>query len=162
MKGHNLRLEREPTSAEFKSAIGNPKDYKEVVFCGFGEPLIRLDVVKEVARWVKDKGGRVRVNTNGQARLIHKRDVLPELAGILDEVSVSLNDPDAQTYERLCVPEFEGSFEAVCEFIRDAGKHIPTVRATVVSAPGVDIERAKALARELGAELQVRSLDVVG
>lgn len=57
VKGHNLKIEHEPTSQEVIEAIGDPTRYDEIVFCGYGEPTIRLDVVKEVARWVKEKGG---------------------------------------------------------------------------------------------------------
>ena len=73
VKGHNLRLKKEPGAKELIDAIGDPKRYKEIVFCGYGEPLIRLDVVKEVAKAVKKKGGSVRVDTNGHGNLIHKK-----------------------------------------------------------------------------------------
>jgi TatD DNase family protein len=165
VKGHNLRLAKEPTAAELEDAIGekNLPGYKEVVFCGYGEPTIRLDLVKEVAGWVKQRGGRVRLNTNGQGSLIHGRDILPELKGLVDAVSVSLDAQDADTYERLCKPGYPGAFEAVLRFIRDARKYIPEVRVTVVEAPGVDIEKSAELARELGLPgVSVRKLDVVG
>ncbi len=161
VKGHNLRLESEPTTEEVIAAIGDPTRYDEVVFCGYGEPLIRLDLVKEVAGWVKDREGWVRVNTNGHANHFHKRNVLPELAGLVDEYSVSLDAHDAETYERLCRPTFEGAYEAVVKFIRDAAKDT-LVKATVVGAEGVDIDRCREIAEELGASLRVRKLDVVG
>jgi TatD DNase family protein len=162
VKGHNLRLAQEPTAEELEAAIGDPRDYREVVFCGYGEPLLRLEVVREVAAWVKERGGSVRIDTNGHGNLIHGRNILPELAGSVDSVSVSLDAQDAETYERLCAPEFPGAFGEVLAFIREAKKHIPEVQATVVDAEGVDVEKCRALARELSVPLRVRKLDVVG
>jgi TatD DNase family protein len=162
VKGHNLKLEREPTPGELISAIGDPGAHEEVVFCGFGEPLIRLEEVKEVASWVKSRGGRVRVNTNGHASHIHGRPVSEELAGLVDEYSVSLDAQDAETYDRICRPSFEGAFGAVLDFIREAKKNAPSVRATVVTAEGVDIEKCRRLAGELGVGLRVRTLGLVG
>jgi TatD DNase family protein len=163
VKGHNLRLRDEPSADELIKAIGDPKRYDEVVFCGYGEPLIRLDVVKAVAAEVKRLGGKVRIDTNGHANLIHKRNVLPELAGLVDAVSVSLNAQNAEVYEKLSQPRFGApTYEAVKEFIREAKKYVPEVIATVVSAPGVDIEACRKIAEELGAQYRVREYNVVG
>lgn len=162
VKGHNLRLTREPSAGELEAAIGDPRAYREVVFCGYGEPLLRLEVVKEVAAWVKKRGGTVRIDTNGHGNLIHGRNILPELAGSVDSVSVSLDAQDAETYDRLCSPDFPGAFGEVLAFIREAKRHIPDVQATVVEAEGVDVEKCRALASELSVPLRVRKLDVVG
>ena len=162
VKGHMLRLKDEPAAEELKKEIGRPEDYKEIVLCGYGEPLIRLNTVKEVASWVKERGGLVRVNTNGQGSLIHKRNIVPELGGLVDAVSVSLDAQDEPTYNRLCKPAYPGAFAAMLDFVREAGKYIPRVQVTVVDAPGVDVEACRRLAGELGAELRVRKLDVVG
>ncbi len=163
VKGHNLRLRHEPTSEEVITAIGDAKKYDEVVFCGYGEPLIRLDVVKAVAAAVKRQRVKVRIDTNGHANLIHKRNIVPELAGLVDAVSVSLNAQDAKLYDKICQPKFGPSaYEAVKEFIREAAKHIPEVIATVVNCPGVDIEACRRIAEELGARLRVREYNVVG
>jgi TatD DNase family protein len=162
VKGHNLRLKREPTLKEIISAIDDPASYKEVVFCGLGEPLLRLDVVKEVARWVKDRGGRVRINTNGHGNMINQRNILPELCGIIDSISISLDAEDRDKYERICRPVFKDAFDGVISFIKEAKRYIPDVNITVVDIPEIDIERCKALARELGVGLRVRRFNVVG
>ncbi|MHB8766982.1 MAG: TatD family hydrolase, partial [Deferrisomatales bacterium] len=108
VKGHDLTLDREPTVAELLAAVeaeGGAAAWDEVVFCGFGEPLLRLDAVVAVARELRRRGARrIRVNTDGLASLVHGRDVTEDLAGLVDAVSVSLNAPDAATYERLCRP----------------------------------------------------------
>jgi TatD DNase family protein len=162
VKGHNLRLKEEPTIDELKAEIKDPSAYKEIVFCGYGEPFIRLDLIKDLSAWIKQKGGRVRVNTNGHGNLINKRSILPELSGIVDELSVSLDAQDAETYDKLCLPSFEGAFDEVIRFIREANKFIPDVQATVVEMEGVDLNKCRELASELGVPLRVRKLHTVG
>ena len=163
VKGHNLRLGEEPTAGELIAQIGDPGRYAEIVFCGYGEPLLRLDVVKAVAAEVKRRGGKVRIDTNGHANLIHKRNVLPELAGLVDAVSVSLNAQNAELYEKISQPKFGiETYGSVKEFIREAKKYIPDVTATVVSLPEVDIDACRGIAEELGAKFRVREYNVVG
>ena len=163
VKGHNLRLAEEPKADQLIKEIGDPKRYAEVVFCGYGEPLLRFDVVKAVAAEVKRRGGRVRIDTNGHANLINKRNVLPELAGLVDAVSVSLNAQNAELYTRISQPQFGiETYDAVKEFIREAVKYIPDVTATVVTLPEVDVEACRKIAEELGAKFRVREYNVVG
>jgi TatD DNase family protein len=162
VKGHNLMLDREPTADELIREIGDPKRYREIVFCGYGEPLLRLDVVKTVAAWVKRHGGQVRLNTNGQGNLIHKRDILPELTGLVDAASISMNAQDAETYERVSRPTLPNAYAGVIDFIRNAKNVIPNVQVTIVTAEGVDVEKCQQAADELGVVLRVRKLDVVG
>ncbi|MBE0597526.1 MAG: YchF/TatD family DNA exonuclease [Desulfuromonadales bacterium] len=163
VKGHQLQLAQEPTAAEVKAAIGNPQEWQEVVFCGYGEPLIRIELVREIAGWLKTLGVRVRVNTDGQANLVHGRNVLPELSGLIDSISVSLNAPDAATYQRLCQSSFgEDGYPAVREFLREAKKHIPTVTATAVAIPGIDMQGCRQVAQELGVEFREREYNEVG
>ncbi len=163
VKGHNLLLDGEPSFEEVMAAVGEPSGIAEVVFCGYGESLIRLDLLKRVATELKRRGFRIRINTDGQANLVHGRTILPELAGLVDSVSVSLNAPDAATYERICHTPFgEAGFEAVCTFIREAKQYIPEVVASAVTVPGVDIEACRRLAGALGAEFRVREYAEVG
>ncbi len=162
VKGHNLRLSGEPSPDELKSAIGDPALYKEVVFCGYGEPLLRLDAVKEVASWIKEKGGRVRINTNGHGNIIYKRNILPELQGLVDSMSISLDAQDEETYQKICRPAFKNAFAEVVNFIKEAKKYIPNVQATIVVVEGVDVEKCKEVADSLGVKLRVRRLDIVG
>ncbi len=162
VKGHRLRLGHEPTEDDIIRAIGDPSSYNEVVFCGYGEPLQRIDTVKHVAKWIKEHGGRVRINTNGHANLIHKRDVIPELKGLADSVSVSLDAQDETAYNALCKPAYKDAFREVIRFIREAKEHIPDVQATVVDLEGIDLDKCRELAEQLGVKLRIRKLDVVG
>ena len=162
VKGYNLRLSHEPSEEELKKAIGDPSHYKEIVFCGYGEPTLRLDLIKNVAAWIKERGGNVRINTNGQGNLIHRRNILPELRGIVDNMSISLDAQDEETYNRICNPAYKNAFPEILDFIKEARKYIPEVNVTVVTAEGVDIEKCGKIAADLGVGFRIRKLDVVG
>jgi len=162
VKGHNLRLEKEPSAVQIIKAIKDPKAYKEVVFCGIGEPLLRLDIVKKVAKWVKQEGGKVRINTNGHGNMIHGKNILPELEGIVDSMSISLDAENESTYNKVCKPAFKDAFSGLLSFIREARKVIPEVKVTVVEIPQINIDACHALAKELDVELMVRNFNVVG
>jgi TatD DNase family protein len=163
VKGHFLRLDHEPDAAEVLAAIGDPTGYEEVVFCGYGEPLLRLDLIREVAAALKKKGCRIRINTDGQANLVYGRNILPELEGLVDSLSVSLNAADTETYERLCnTPYGAAGFHGVCEFLKEAPRHIPEVTATAVTVPGLDVAAVKTLAESLGVKFREREYAEVG
>ncbi|MDF1579855.1 MAG: YchF/TatD family DNA exonuclease [Desulfuromonadales bacterium] len=163
VKGHQLKLEREPSVAEVRAAIGDPSRFREVVFCGYGEPLLRIDLVKEIAAWLKEQGCKVRVNTDGQANLVHQRNILPELHGLIDTVSVSLNAADAATYQHWCRSRFgEQGYVAVKEFLTLAKAHIPEVIATAVALPGLDMAACRAAADETGVKFRAREYNELG
>jgi TatD DNase family protein len=159
IKGHNLKIDHEPTAAEVIADIRDPRAYREIVFCGYGEPTIRLEVLKEVARWVKANGGRTRLNTDGHGNVIHRRNIVPELAGLLDSVSVSLNSPDPARYGELMRLDPAVYFPAMIEFAREAVRHIGAVSMTVLDMEGIDHERARELVeKEIGAVFVQRPL----
>lgn len=161
--GLDLRLDHRPEVEEIIAAIGDPRDYEEIVFCGFGEPTLRLKVLKEVAAWIKKHGGRVRINTDGLANLVNKRNVLPELQGLVDSLSVSMNAQDRATYEQHCQPALAGSWQAMLDFLAQAPDYIPEVTATAIDGlKGVDIAACEQLARQQGVEFRRRQLDRVG
>jgi len=164
VKGHLLELPGEPTVAEVLAEAGDPARYDEIVFCGFGEPLLRLDAVKEIAAVLKRRGARVRINTDGLANLVHGRNILPELAGLVDAFSVSLNAPDARTYARICPNRYgEASFAALLDFLREAPKHVPAVSATAVALPGLDAGAVRRLAGSIpGVSFRLRPYDDLG
>jgi len=163
VKGHNLLLDHEPGFEEVIAAIGHPEGIDEIVFCGFGEPLLRLDLVKQVSRELKQRGYSIRINSDGQANLAHGRNILPELAGLVDSISVSLNAPEAATYDMLCNTPFgEDGWQGVCDFLREAPRYIPDVTATAVTVPGVDIEACRRVAEGLGVPFRVRDYAEVG
>ena len=160
---YDLHLDHRPEFEEIIEAIGDPAGYEEIVFCGFGEPTLRLKVLLQVARWIKEHGGRVRVNTDGLANRVHKRNVLPEMQGVVDSLSVSMNAQNAEVYDRHCHPQLKGSFEAMLDFLAEAPHYIPQVTATAIDGlEGVDIEACEKLAEERGVKFRRRQLDKVG
>ncbi len=165
VKGHYLRLGPEPSLEEILGAL--PADlsgYQEVVFCGFGESTLRLDVLTETARRLKERNMRVRLDTDGLGNLVHGRNIVPDLAGLIDCVSVSLNAADAATYARICPSTYgERAYGAVKDFIRAAKASIPEVVATVVAMPGIDVEECRRIAEtELGVGFRARAYNQVG
>lgn len=160
---YDLTLNHRPSSQEIIEAIDDPAAYKEVVFCGYGEPTLRLKVLLEVARYIKSQGGRVRINTDGLANLANKRNVLPEMADCIDALSISLNAQNAEVYDRHCQPALAGSFQQMLDFIAEAPHYIADVTATAIDGlEGVDIEACRELAESRGAKFRRRVLDVVG
>ncbi len=116
-EGYRLWLKNgEPTVGQIADEIGDAARYREVVFCGYGEPTYRLNELKEIAEYVHEKGGRTRLNTNGHGSVINGRNIAPELVGKLDGVNISLNAPEATAYTALCRPQIKNAFEAVADF----------------------------------------------
>ncbi|MFH1823974.1 MAG: TatD family hydrolase [Candidatus Firestonebacteria bacterium] len=164
VKGYNLRLAREPSISEIINAVGDPKRFKEIVFCGYGESLIRLSTVMAVAKELKKKGGFIRIDTNGQANLIHSENIVPRLSGLVDAISISLNAGNEVEYQSWCQSQFgEKAYNSIKDFILECKKYIPTVIATVVTVPGLDIERCKHIVNdELHVALKIREHGKVG
>ncbi|MDF1702491.1 MAG: YchF/TatD family DNA exonuclease [Planctomycetota bacterium] len=165
VKGYDLRRAKDPRVEEILAAIDDPTAYDEIVFCGFGEPTLRLDTVKQVAAWTKERGARTRLNTNGHADLIHKRPTAGELVGLIDVVSVSLNAQDVETFERHCPSAFSpDGFTPMLDWIRsarDAGLEV--ICTAVEGLEGVDMEACRRLAEdELKVTWRGRTLDEVG
>ena len=134
-----------------------------MVYCGYGEPTLRLDFIKTVGAWLKSKGSIVRLNTNGHGNLIYGRNIAPELVGIIDEISISLNTHSASHYEKIMrtVYDFD-TFDPMLDFIRKCLAADIKVTITIVEIPGVDVESCSNIARELGAEFKVRKFNEVG
>ena len=158
--GYDLWLAQEPTLEEIIAELDtvNLKQYGEVVFCGYGEPLLRLEEVVALAAEMKKRADiPIRVNTNGHANLIFGRDVTPQLKGI-DTLSISLNARDAAQYDAICQPSLEGAYEAVKEFARLSKKHVKQVVLSVVDTiiSEEDIAICREIAAEIGVPLRVR------
>ena len=158
--GHRLWLEKEPMAQDVIEQMNayDPASYNEVVFCGFGEPTERLDVLLEVAAYAKSMHKTVRLDTNGLANLIHGEDVTPRLAGLVDTVSISLNATDAKKYDALCRSQYgETAYEALLDFAKKAKQYVKDVVFTVVDSIGEEeIQKAQRIARACGARLRIR------
>ena len=158
--GYDLWLPKEPSLQEAVDAIDDPAQYEEIVFCGYGEPLIRIDLVVALAKELNKKGAKqIRINTNGHANLIHNRSVVPELAECVDVISISLNAQNAKVYGEVSRPikfSAEHAYTAVMEFTRECKKCINRVVLSVVNWPGVDLKACKRIADEIGTGFRVR------
>lgn len=164
VQNYDLLLTREPDADEVLAAAGDPARYKEIVFCGLGEPTLRLDTLLAVAEKLKAQGARhIRLNTDGLANLVYGRDVTPELAQWVDSVSISLNAQDEATYNRHTRPKREGAFQGMLDFARAAKASGIAVTLTAINGlEGVDIAACEEIARQLGVTFRRRELDVVG
>ncbi len=135
--------------------IGDPKKYDSIVFCGYGEPTIRWDVVKQIAKYVKDNGGTTRMNTDGHGNFINKRDITPELKGLIDVVSISLNSVDPKQYAKLMRVDEKLHAEMI-DFAKKA-KNFTHVVMSVVGLSEVDTEIAKKFINdEIGVDFRLR------
>ena len=157
----NKRANADTVISEIKRL--SDKIGSEVTFCGYGEPMLELESLKKVASFIKENypDVKIRVNTNGHANLVHKKDVVPELVGLIDSFSVSLNASDAQQYKEItrCSFDAEVGYEGMKNFVKSAVQNgIKTSVSVVVGFEGtnVDVDKCKEIAASLGAILRVR------
>ena len=160
-----LWLEHEPTVDEVCASIDgwDLAQYSEVVFCGYGEPTERLDDLLQVAAYIKGKSSiSIRINTNGLADLIWKKKTAPQLKGLIDAVSVSLNATNKEDYFRVVRPKFGiDSFDAMIRFTKDCVEYVPNVMMTVVDVvtSPEEQERCRQICDAIGAKLRVRPFE---
>lgn len=157
VKGHSLKMSKseEPPASTYIKEIGDPKKYSEIVFCGYGEPTIRWAVVKEVAAYVKKNGGKTRLNTDGHGNFINKKDITPEMKGLIDTVSISLNSVDPDQYAKLMRVE-PSLHKEMIDFAKKAKKYSHVVMS-IVGLSEVDTEEAKKFViDEIGVDFRVR------
>ncbi|MEE1008151.1 MAG: TIGR04100 family radical SAM protein [Agathobacter sp.] len=158
----SLWLEHEPSYEEVIDAFKNVNvdDYDEIVFCGFGEPTERFDILVKVAKYIKETYNKpIRLNTNGQGNLINKRNIESELEGIVDTISISLNTPDAKKYQEIVRSEFkEEAFPAMLDFVKEAKKYVPSVILSTVDTTLTKDEEAQCqkICDDLGVTYRIR------
>lgn len=153
---------KDPTLEEIKAEIDafDFSPYNEVVFCGYGEPTQALDNLIETAKYLKEKHSlKIRLNSNGLSDLINGKPTAHLLEGLVDSISISLNAPDAQSYQRVSRSKFgEDSYPALLKFAEDCKKYIPNIKFTVVDAiTPEEIEKCKEISEKTGIPLRVRN-----
>ena len=160
-----LWLDREPTVKEVCDDIDkwDLTKYSEIVFCGYGEPTMRLDDLLEVAKHIREKSDiKIRINTNGLSDLIHNEKTAHKLEGLIDTVSISLNATNAADYQKTVRSCFgEKSFDAMLSFTKDCVKYVPSVVMTVVDTvtSKAEQEKSREICESLGATLRIRPLE---
>ena len=157
-----LWLEREPTREEVLAAIeaADPTQYSEIVFCGYGEPTCRLDDLLWVCREIRTRWKNpIRINTNGQASLINGRDTAPEFAGLVDTLSISLNECDAEKYDAICHSDFGlDAFRGMLDFAVAVKPHVPEVVLSVVRQflSPESLAECERICREINVPIKIR------
>lgn len=157
-----LWLDHEPSFEEVVEAFKkfDMSKFDEVVFCGFGEPTMAFPMLKKVAKYVKDTYDKpIRVNTNGLGNLIWERDITPELKGLVDTISISLNTPNAEKYHELVRSKFgEQSFDAMLTFAKNATQYVPNVVLSTVDTTLTKEEEAECqkICDKIGATYRIR------
>ena len=160
---YDLSLPRQPSVAAIIDALGDLSGIREVVFCGYSEPTLRMNVLLDVARFVKGQGIPVRVNTDGLGNLANQRNILPELATCVDSLSISMNAQNEALYNRHCDPGLPGSYQAMLAFAAEAPRYIQDVTLTAIDGlDGVDVQACAKQAAEMGVKFRARYLDRVG
>lgn len=164
-ESNSLWLHKEPTVHEVIEEFDkyDLNQFKEIIFCGFGEPLTRLDDLLEVAKYLKDRNSNtpIRINTNGLANLTHKKEIAPFLKGLIDTVSISLNASNAEEYFRITRNQFGiESYDAMLKFAASCKEYVPNVVMTVVDCIGQEeIEACQVVCDTIGVPLRVRPFE---
>ncbi len=156
--GYNLKLTRKPTAEEYMYRLKNPKIFKEVVFCGYGEPFTRFDDMIKICKWLRKMGtSRIRVDTCGLGFFLAGKDCLEKLKGLVDAFSVSLNAGNKEEYLKIVNPSVKGDpWQGVIEFVKRAKELSFEVEITAVEHPEFDRESFVRLAESLGVKWRIR------
>ena len=177
VKGQELWLDDENSTAndvieQYEKIYNEPltrhaSPFTETVFCGYGEPMLKFGVLKEVAEYIKKTypETKIRVNTNGHANFVYKRNVVPELKRLIDEFSVSLNGSTKDEYNELSQPKFDEAYEEVKKFIKacsDAGIYVTASVVEGYKGRHLDLQTCEKIATDLGAKFRVREWIVNG
>jgi len=165
LESNSLWLKHEPSAEEIISEFAkyDMNNFKEIIFCGFGEPTMRLDVLLKVANYLKqqNKNLPLRINTNGLCELEAGKEIAPLFTNLIDTISISLNASTATEYLNLTHSQFGiKSFDALLTFAVNCKKHVPHVILTVVDCIGkAEISACQALADKFDLALRVRSFE---
>jgi radical SAM enzyme, TIGR04100 family len=164
-ESNNLWLDREPTVQEIIKEFQkyDLTQFNEVIFCGFGEPLVRIEDLLEVAKYLKNRSSNtlIRINTNGLADLVHGKETAPLLKGLIDTVSISLNSSNAEEYFKLTRSKFGiESYDAMLKFAVSCKEYVPNIVMTVVDCIGQEeIDACQAICDRIGVALRVRPFE---
>jgi TatD family-associated radical SAM protein len=148
-------LEYEPSVDDILDAVTKPDRWKEIVFAGPGEPTLRLYDFLEAARRIRERGGSVRLHTDGLANVLLERDITPDLEGSVDHLAVALHTHDQSSYDWYFHPPIANAHDAVVEFARRARDFVPQVSLVAMDGmDGVDLEACRRIADEIGARFE--------
>lgn len=159
---YDLWLDREPSYKDVTDILDKMdfSRYKEMVFCGYGEPSARFDLVEMLCVYAHERGIKTRINTNGQGNAILGKDIAPRMCRCIDTINVSLNATDAQSYDRLCHSVYgEKAFDIMLDFAKECVRCGGNVVLSIVDCvPPEQLQKAAEIARDIGAKLRVRKM----
>ena len=91
----------------------------------------------------------------------NKKPTAAEICSVIDIISVSLNDPDSEKYDKITKNIYPGkAFDAMLQFTKDCVACGAQVWMTVVDViPPENIEKSKKICEQCGANFRVRSYD---
>lgn len=162
--GTNLFLNTENVKADDVIAQLKKIENKlsdEIIFCGYGEPMLKLNIIKDVAKYIKNNYPNkiLRINTNGHANSVYRRNVLPELKELIDKFSVSLNAENEEIYNKISQPNIDNAYQSVKDFIKEAVNQGFDTTATIVTNYknyDVNVEKCMEITKSLGAKFRER------
>ena len=168
---YNLDISKfEPNAAGYINAIAKEiktAPFNEIIFCGYGEPTMRLAEILEISSAIREgkieglqNDFKIRLNTNGMGNLINGKNIIPDLKGKINAVSISLNTMDPEQWLELMQPlekYRDKGFLSVLQFIEDCSKNLDKTTITAIDNLGADIEKLKVLAGKLKINLRIRS-----
>ncbi len=94
--------------------------------------------------------------TNGHGSVINKRNIVPELKGLIDSVAISFNSSNPAQYAELMGLD-ESYFDAMINFAKESKNYVDKVVMSVVSMNEIDIAEAKEFVeKEIGVEFRER------
>ena len=137
----DLWLDHEPTREEALEDLlaRDFTRYRELVFCGFGEPMYRTDDILWLVDQLKEK--------------------VP-LQGRIDTLSISLNGSTPAEYLAVTRPrDGEKAWHAMLDFALKAKEYVPNVVMTIVDKDKSEeeVDRCRQIVRDLGVTLRIRS-----
>lgn len=154
---------KQPSFEEIKAAIDafDFSGYNEFVFCGYGEPTCELELLLDTAKYVKENYKLpIRLNTNGLGNLYNKKNIIPELAEVIDSISISMNAADAKTYQAVTRPQFEDAYKDMLDFAEECTQKIKHTQLSIVDVLSKeDIAKCQAIADERGVFLKIRAYE---
>jgi TatD DNase family protein len=160
--GHHLWLERDPDYMDIVTELDRHSGSSEVVFCGYGEPLLRPDIVLRTAQYLRSKCRRIRINTSGHLDPgLDIATLVQQLAAVIDVIEISLGNPGISEYAEICRPCSDDQGDAwnmVEQFIHQCRKYDTwAVKLSCVTHPGINVDRCRNFAESLGLPLKIRS-----
>ena len=168
VKGANLWLDVQNVKAEdvikqIKDSAKKVLEGGEIVFCGYGEPLIKFEEVKKICQYIREQMPdlKIRINTNGHGNFVNKKNIVPELKGLIDNISISLNAQNEELYNEISQPKFEGAYDAMLDFARECVRCGIDTTMSIVSKfeedkYKLDIEKCEQIAHSIGAKFRNR------